>query len=445
MAIRNLLEPKNKKILMIGPYPIIKPHHGGQKRAKAIFEFYNNISLETKYVGVFYGVNYPEWDEGDLPLSDASIISQINLEAHTIELIVGSAINTNVHARSSMAKLLMDYEPDIIHIEQPFAYLGLEPLLAELGLTPCIIFGSQNIEYLLKDRICRESGVPVKARQSLVSRTKELECELSRKADLVVAVNAEDAETHKEMGAKKVVIATNGIDKVKAGPKEVNYWCNYKQNEGIDTILTFVGSGHPPNWEGFLRMIGNDTSFLPQGAKILIVGEVADYFRQKFSDKKLHAKFWNNVSLVGRLEEEKLAALLGLTDVFLLPITTERGSNLKTAEAILSGKKFVATDNTFHGFEKYRNLPNIFVGNTKEEFRKAILNSLDYEYIIPSIKERKLAEKVQWRYSLRPIGLAIARLYIIKSIKNFARLPLIYILPLRKVVGKIRKALKKFQ
>ena len=117
------------------------------------------------------------------------------------------------------------------------------------------------------------------------------------------------------------------------------------------------------------------------------------------------------MNLVGTLEENRLAALLQTSDLILLPITTKRGSNLKTAEAIVSRKKFVATDNTFHGFEAYRNLPNIYVGNSQKDFKEAILKALLSDYVKPTQQETELAEKVKWEYCLQPIIPAIKRIF----------------------------------
>lgn len=407
------------RVLLVAPYPIVEAQHGGQKRAKALFDFYDKNYKAVKFTSVFHRGHYPVWGENDLPLGDPKIIAEVDKHPYASELICGEAIDKDIHVRSYMAKMLMEFQPNVIHIEQPFAYLGLKQLLEELDQKPVIIFGSQNIEYPLKERIFKELGVTKKLSDELVRKTKDLEYALSRKADLLLAVNHEDAESHREMGAKHIIIAPNGIDIDEAPREDVQYWNQFKKREGIESIFVFIGSGHPPNWEGFLKMVGDDTSFLPKRSKIIIAGGVSDYFDSKFTSPS--DKFWVGVKTVGKLEQGRLAGLLQVGDQILLPITTKRGSNLKTAEAILSRKKIIATSNTFHGFERFAKLPNIFIGDDKKQFKQAMLRALSEPYTPLTQKESRLTEKVQWRYCLAPVKPALDRLFLFDKAKRTAR------------------------
>jgi hypothetical protein len=315
------------------------------------------------------------------------------------ELITGEAIDKDIHVRSAIAKLLMDYQPDIIQIEQGFAYLGLKPVLRDLGMKPKIIFSSQNVEYIMKKSIYRELGAPSKTIKSLVSKTRELESELCKTADLVIAVSEHDAKIQRAMGAKSVVVAPNGIDKITVPVAELKYWRSFKEINKIKKMITFVGSGHPPNWVGFIEMIGLDTTDLPSDSRLLIAGGVADYFNDSYQ-KSENQKFWRRVTTVGRLSDNRLGGLLRESDILILPITSGGGSNLKTAEAILSGKKVVGTHYAFRGFEKYKGLPNIYLADNKVEFKQSILKALESPYVKPSASEAALAEHVEWRYCL---------------------------------------------
>ncbi len=398
---------QQKNILIVAPYPIANPLHGGQKRADAIFKFYKTITAEVKFVGVFHRGQYPDWGKDDILLGQPDLIKKIDENPYASELISGKAIDNDIHVRSHFAKLLMEFQPDIIHIEQPYPYLGLEPLLLELGMSPKIVLGSQNIEYVMKQRIYEGLEIAPEIRDPLVAQTKQLEEKFSKKADLIIAVNEQDAADHKKMGAKKCVVVPNGIDSKVASKAASGYWDKIKKEKSISKIVTFVGSGHPPNWVGFLGMIGADLSFIPKDCKIFIVGGVADYFEKEFEDKEKYSSFWSGAEIAGKIDDDKLAGLLEVSDVVLLPISIGGGSNLKTAEAILSGKKIVATPYAFHGFEKFRNLPNIFVADNKDDFREALTEALNAEYQAPTDAEKKLSEKVQWKYCLEPLRIVL--------------------------------------
>jgi len=412
----------NKKVLIIGTYPIAKPIHGGQKRAKAIFEFYKNLFINTKYIGVFHRGQYPDWGEDDILLGQPDIIQKIDEFPPASELIAGEAIDNDIHVRSNMAKFLIGYRPDVIHIEQPFPYIGLKILLKELRLTPKLIFGSQNIEFVLKGGIFKGQKTLPRIRESLVKQTRDLEYNLSKKADLVISVNVEDADEHIKMGAKKCIVIPNGISRVYAPKNEINYWYDFKKQNNIKHVITFIGSGHPPNWEGFLKMVGDDTTFLPQDSKIFIAGGVSNYFKNEYKDKSKCYRFWSGVEVVGELEEPRLAALLRISDVIILPIITKRGSNLKTAEAILSGKKIVATQFSFKGFEKYLSLPNIFFANSTNKFKENIVNAIDEQYVKKTPEQDNLAKSVQWRHCLQPLAPEIENIFKHSYKKRFFKI-----------------------
>ena len=402
----------NKKVLIVAPYPITNPQHGGQKRVRAIYEFYKTIFVEVKFVAVFHRGHYQDYEDS-ICLGQPDIIEQLDKNPYAGELIIGKAIDNDIHVRSHMAKLLMDYQPDIVQIEQIFPYLGLGPLLKELGMKPKLILSSQNIEYRMKEGIYKSLKLSKKISDPIVKQTEDLERDFTREADLVIAVSKDDAEAHREMGAKKCVVAPNGIQKTVATKEAIEHWQKFKVKHGIGQAATFIGSGHPPNWVGFIKMVGRDSSFLPPNAKILLGGGVSEYFKAtyKFGDpKSAYTKFWANILPLGHLSEEHLTGLLAASDIMLLPITSGGGSNLKTAEAILSGKKIVATTYAFRGFEKYARLPNIYIADQPDEFRRLILKAIAADYVQRTSRQIRLAEKVQWQYCLLPIQRELKRL-----------------------------------
>jgi hypothetical protein len=76
------------------------------------------------------------------------------------------------------------------------------------------------------------------------------------------------------------------------------------------------------------------------------------------------------------LPEDSLGALIAATDVMILPIASGGGSNLKTAEALLSGKPIVATSYAFRAYEHFMDLPTVTIADTPSDFRNALSNAL---------------------------------------------------------------------
>jgi hypothetical protein len=398
-----------KKILVLAPYPIKNPQHGGQKRIKALVDYYRTLFTEVKFVAIFDKAGYQDYDHDDIAVGTPELLERLK-QPESNELTLGEAVDSDIHIRSPLAKILREYNPDVLHVEQVYLYLGLAPLLQELDLHPRLIFGSQNIESRMKKEIFKGLNIPTKTAMEVIERIEKLERQFSQEADLVIAVSEEDAKVHTAMGARRYVVAPNGIEKTESTKQGQAPWVTFKRKHDIATAITFIGSGHPPNWIGFLKTVGDDLSFLPQKANILIAGGVASYFEKTYKyETKAFPKFWKGALPVGRLSEDALAGLIHETDILLLPITSGGGSNLKTAEAILSGKKVVATTYAFRAFEQYLSLPNIYIANTKRAFQKALVRAVTTPYKKRTDAEQALAEKVQWRYCLSPIADAMKK------------------------------------
>lgn len=395
-----------KRLLLIAPYPIIKPKHGGQKRTSALYDFYSENFLEVKFCAIFNKTTFreDEYKSTDICLGDPEILEKINSSPHAGELLVGESISKDFHVRSQFAKLLMEYKPNIIHVEQVFLYAGLKELLRDLNMSPKIVFGSQNIEYLMKVEIFKGLSLNQSNTKKILIQIRELEEAFSRDADLVIAVSENDAKAHRAMGAKRVVIANNGIKKIIPSKNSINKWKKFKQARRIKGMATFVGSGHPPNWFGFIKMIGEDTSFIKSGYKFVSAGGVAGYFNEVYKKSTPKGKlFWKSMIGVQHINDDELAGLIQESDILLLPITSGGGSNLKTAEAILSGKKVIATSFAFRGFEEYKYLPNIYIADRPSDFKKLINNIIGIKKLDRSIAQQQQVERVQWTYTLEPI------------------------------------------
>lgn len=412
----------NKKILVIAPYPIVAARHGGQKRVAAMVKKQSENFKSVKFVGIFHKPSYPDFTQDDIPLGQVSNLEAIDENPLAMDQIIGKSIDNDAHVRSHFAKVLIEYRPDIIQVEHVFLYDGLSVLLKELNMWPKLIYSSHNIEHVMKAEIYKELEVDKKTADLLVRDTGKLEERFSKQADLVIGVSKEDALLHKKMGAKNVIVIPNGISPLPAMKTRNSKYKAWKRDHKITKFVTFVGSGHPPNYQGIIRLIGLDTSFLPKDSRFVLGGGVSEYFRVKYPKNK-YPNLWKRLIATGPLEENELADLIEETDVFALPILSGGGSNLKTAEAILADKKIVATQYAFRGFEEYLKLPNVYIANDAHSFKQLIKQAIESPRIARTNNERLFAQKVEWEYCLAPMGPAMCKLVqkpTIKGIKHRA-------------------------
>jgi hypothetical protein len=392
----------HKRLLLLSTYPIKNPQHGGQKRTAAIVEAYQKQFSEVRHSAVYFKSFYSDYDADDIPLSTESeqLVMQSPL---TGDIVSGYAIFNDPIVKAKMTALIQEFAPDIIHVEQPYPYLGLKPLLEELNVHPKIVFGSQNIEAPMKREILEGYGTPEAAIQTAELTIANLETELSKISDLVIACTSSDMKAHAAMGAQNLVLAANGIAKNSASPAAKLHWKNKFAGLGITQTVLFVGSAHPPNWAGFLQMVGKGLGFMSYNARIVAAGSISDYFDREIitSNQTIEdATFWLRAFSAGRLSEDRLVALIEQCDVILLPITEGGGSNLKTAEAILADKKVVTTHHALRSFEWFKDFPNVWVADTQADFQKAITEALAAPRHERSATQQVIAEQVEWKNCL---------------------------------------------
>lgn len=395
----------SKKILIFSTYPIKNPQHGGQKRLTAIVNELRNKNMQVKHVAVFHPDHYQFCDKDDIPIR-GKLAQKVNQSPFTGDVECGEAIYSDNYVKNRVKKIIKYFEPDIIDIEQAFPYLGIKPLLNELNLQPIVVFGSHNIEHSMKEEMLKSLNYPLKETIKIVNKIKNIEVQLAADSKIVFAVSKSDVKELKALGAKRCVLAPNGIYKTKASQKDIDYWAQHFKLMGVHKVVLFIGSAHPPNWFGFQEMVGRNLGFLPKDVRIVFAGSIADYTRHELSKLPLDlgaVTIDKRAYFAGRLSEERLAGLIEFANVIMLPITEGGGSNLKTAEAIISGKNVVATTYAFRGFEALKKLPGIILADKSEEFRRSLLKSLDLPNPKRSEAEIKLQNSVDWSNCLKKL------------------------------------------
>ncbi len=392
-----------KSILVVGTYPIREPRHGGQKRLHAIVEEYKKRFTSVTYVSVFFDGFYSEYSPIDIPLGEYSrrLVQQSPM---TGDIICGEAIYSDPEVKKRFTEVVNTQNPDVIHIEQPYPYIGLKKLISELGISPKLVFGSQNVEGPMKSEILAGYGTDAKAIIDIENQITALEEDLSKRADLTIACTTADLAVHAKMGATNLALAPNGVDRPEFSENSVQYWRSKFHAQDVESTALFVGSAHPPNWAGFLSMVGKGLGFVQRQQRIVAAGSISDYFDREIKEDSLNvqdATFWLRAFSAGRLSEPKLQGIIAAADVILLPITEGGGSNLKTAEAIISGKKVVATSHALRSFEWFADFPGVWKADTKKDFQSAIIEAFAAPLPYRTKEQTQRAQEVLWQNCLK--------------------------------------------
>jgi glycosyltransferase involved in cell wall biosynthesis len=401
-----------KKILILSSFPVVQARHGGQKRVQAVISEYKQHFAQVKSVAVFSRWANPRHGPDDIPVSHAT--DRLIQESGRLEdILCGEAIFSEPQVKRHLANVLRQFRPDVIQVEQIYPYIGLAPLLDELGLKTQLVYDAHNIEYEMKQAIYQTSPVSSAEAKQLVGRLESLERELASRAALTATVSPADRDVFQALGARKLVLAPNGIYPAVPAARQAAAWRRQFASDGVNHTFLYVSSAHIPNWTSFLDMVGEGLGFLLPDARILLAGGLSHWLttRYKWQPTPGAATFWLRAEGLGILTEDRLSGLLTATDHIILPITTGGGSNLKTAEALLTGKPLIATSRAFRTYEQFTQLPTVTIADTPEDFRAAMVAALNTPVPVLTAAERaQVAATVTWPHCLEALVQEVAAL-----------------------------------
>ena len=397
-----------KKILLIGTYPIINPTHGGQLRCEAILNLYKKYA-KVRYCAIYNPYGYLQSGIDDIAVGKDTL-AKISNYPYAEDIFCGQAISSDREVTEKFCRLLDSFQPDIIQLEQCYAWLGLQELIQTKRVLKdvCIIYRSQNFEYAMKKEIYTTIGIPKDDEERYLDIVLNMEKELAKNATLVITTTQDDECIFRQFGAQRLVIAPNGIQRKIAPDTAIKYWKDRFSRERVDCALVFVGSAHIPNSQGFIDLVSDRVGFLPPNAHIYVVGGVCDLLQQSLTARRVQdVLFDKRISLLGKLNNDKLSGIINTAHIILLPITQGGGSNLKTAEAILSGKKIVSTTQALRSFDEHIKSPLIAIGDNSITFKEAILKQIISPDAILTSKQKNTAELVTWDNCLVPLVKAL--------------------------------------
>jgi FkbM family methyltransferase len=401
------------RITQLTIYPLKSPRHGGQLRCAAIRERYREAGFAVETIAVMREDAYrTEREANDIALPTSLPGWKPHL-ARFIDLHTGECLARDDTAFAAFAALLERQRPDVVQLEQPWLYPAVRRWLAQrpdTAQSPLVVYSSQNIEWKLK-RDESSASASDAAAAGEVARVEACERALAQAADLIVAcTDAELGELRELAGNDRThafVTAANAIAPFTADPART---AAMRQRLGLDRYPLFVGSAHPPNVDGFWQMLAPSLAFLRPDEKIVVAGSVGHILRQHRTYAAWPGINESRLALLGEIEHADLVGLIGGAAAILLPITTGGGSNLKTAEAIYSGKPVLATPHALRGYGDASHWPTVTVAADADTFRRSLRDLLDRPSAPPPAEHAHLREEVTWQRALAPLVASIEAL-----------------------------------
>lgn len=407
-----------KTVLLLSTYPITIPRHGGQVRVANIAKTFSVNGWSVVHVAVYEPEGYPPavLGKNDVEFPPGSSFRKYKGKMVPLinDLLSGEYASSEKGGFLSILKKLPPII-DAIHVEQPWLW----PLVLKIKQMPqykktCLIYGSQNIESPLKKEIL--DSYQVKDAEEIISDIDHLERRAAIEADITIAVTQSDFDVLSSWGAKDALLAPNGIAPWTAKQENLESW---KERLPKSPWILYVASAHPPNFMGFNECLGSSLACIPPDSKLVVVGSVCEHLEATLSSSRWGTLNLSRLQLLYMLSDDDLDAVKTLAHAFLLPIPHGGGSNIKTAEAIYSGKYVIGTEAAFRGFEQHLTLPEITVARTSTEFHAAIRERLcGPAQLNPAGPNRNSRESLTWAESLGAIPQAAQNKIIQKALKS---------------------------
>jgi hypothetical protein len=396
-------------------YPIKFPVHGGQRRIRAFVEFYRSLGIEYDTACVYEAGHYglAQVASHDVPLDHFE--TDLAEFPFVGDLMSGLFAATQVRVREHFQKLILERKPNALVLEQPFMWPLIKTLRAHPQIKDIpILYSSQNWEPPLKLDILERSGIDRKIAQRVGQQIEDLERELVEQSKLVIAVSDTDAGIYRALSpTTPITVVKNGVDRSKA---ELARETGVLRELRRDRYFFFVGSAYPPNVDGICSLLMDGGLFFVPPEKTFAVcgGAAAGTFRDTRYQKFLHANS-ERVKFFERIEDKDLDLLKSNAHAVILPINYGGGSNLKTAEALVTGKWIVATSISLRGYEEFSGEPGILIADDRESFRKAVMQVYRRPALELSEEAKSLRESVYWDRRFDLLRTRLSELDLVKG------------------------------
>ena len=397
-------------MLLLSTYPFVEPLHGGQLRLAHIDKAYRAAGWQVESLALCEEGSYATEAVGPRDMVFPADSGYRQFQGRNVPLV--SDLQTGKYAAAddggfALVKARLPQHIDAIHVEQPWLWLLAQRIRQLAGFEHVVlIYGSQNIEAPLKRDILASYQVSDADAEAVVAEIDALEQRAAREADITLAVTQADLSVLAKWGARRPVLAANGIAPWQAQADKLTHW--QAQLPKAPWML-YVASAHPPNFTGFSQCVGPSLGCFAPDSKLVVAGSVGEHLYRHLAAGRWHSLNLSRLQLLHVLADEDLAAVKTLAHAFLLPIQHGGGSNIKTAEALYSGAYVVGTEAAFRGFEDLLDLPEVTMARSPVAFQSAIRRVLALPPVSPAQRQagRARREALGWAHCLAPVPAAV--------------------------------------
>lgn len=399
-------------MLILGPWPTGKLLNGGQMRCAAIADAYRQDKHIVQVTGFYDPTNTPA---GNIAADDIKLMPGVgDIMSQGAAQSRWEAVAMAPDSIAAFRQKIKDFLPDVLQFEEPALWPVVRRLLQEGELDGvAVIHSSYNFETLAWQDL-RTAGAEVD--DAAIAYVASIEKEIAQECDLIAAVSEEDVQAFSRLGAASVVLAANGTEGVTGSPA-VNVLRCYLANQAPYAL--FVSSAHPPNAYGMVALAAQCTSRPVRHGEIVVCGGVGGLMRQSPRFRQASAVL-EGARYLGWVDTDLRNALYSEASVIVLPKVLGGGSNLKTAEALISGRPIVATALAFRGFEDCADWPGVHIEDDADQFWAVADDFLSGVRRAP-IRSGDALNRLRWTECLKPLVAATERVVASGNLRSTHR------------------------
>jgi len=380
------------RILQVTTYPIDNPDHGGKLRCH-----YIRKKLREESIVETLSFDFTDEESVDgfaVKLNKDKFLSEIG-HGYLMDWGINTYLEKEQQIKEQVFDLVNQYSPHILVLEQPFLW----PLLQEMKDKGVVsdnvftIYSSHNVEVDLKRSIYKDifSDDDYKKNIEIV---QNIELEVAKNADLSLAVSDLDVNYLKSVAPLvPVLLYQNGHAGMGETP-QVEKW--KKKFLGAKYNWIFIGSWHGPNINGLVRLLqGGLLDLNPKDVCLWVFGGAGLGLKNIM---EIEGGPDMTIQIIGPSSQEDIDSAIVASSGIVLPIWEGGGSNLKTAQALLSGKTVVATSYSFRGVEHHSGSDGVYLYDQPREMVKAL-----GEMNVASYDRSEAFEELHWASLLKSL------------------------------------------
>jgi hypothetical protein len=393
------------RILQLSTHSTLIPRHGGKLRSHHVARVLEQEGFDVRRLAFCFR-NADDLEDQREPIIDLRRMlfwGSLKFKAYgpcrfrLAEYIATVAALETPYILAEFDERVRAAEPDVVLLEHPWTW----PLLARLDEVRSgavrVVYNSQNVEIALKRRILAEEGIS--APPEVLEGVEALERGLVARAAGVSTCTRMDADVYTDWGARRVVVVPNGgvqrerrhLLDILPRPVAVEH-----------PYALAVGSSHPPNISGFMNLVVPSLPLLRPRQRVVLAGGMGPGVIEALEAQGLGRVPKARLIVLGMVDEFCLDCAIANANALLLPIQYGGGSNVKTAEALLSRRPIIAAAAAMRGFDAFREVPNMVIADGADDFGTAMLAALDRPYSAQGADHPALSSLL-WESTVGPL------------------------------------------